>query len=74
MLDLPALLTEPQILSLVFGMMLDEQAFEPVYIVRQCIDLEHAWIIRVVLLHAHVIRQGFYPELNYARSGTHSGC
>jgi hypothetical protein len=71
MFDLLALLVQPQIFRLVLRMMLDEQAFEPVNIVRQCVDVEHTWIIRVVLLHARVIHQLFDP--GSGRRITHSG-
>src|ERR1700723_97477 len=36
--------------------MLDDEALEPLHIIRQCADVEHPWIIRAALPHARVIR------------------
>jgi hypothetical protein len=61
-LDLPALFEEPKVFGLICGVMLDEEAFEPLHIVRQCVDVEHAWIIRVALLHTRVIRAQLFDR------------
>jgi hypothetical protein len=48
-LDHRALLAQLDILRLHHGVMLDDEALEPLDVVRQCVNLEHARIIRAAL-------------------------
>lgn len=65
-LDLSASLTQLQIFRHRGGVMPDDEALEPLHIIRQCVDAEHGRIIRALLLlpyqrHSSVCHR--YPGL-----------